>query len=257
MCCIKSHFGIFFSFDCGGAVMRAGLLISTTAILVWTGSAPAQVDPLLLSDIGSVVVTAPSTPPSKPDIFGTVALDAGVTPYGARWRRVSAADAGDPRIRALGMVVSHASLDPIARLTSVQEEVARRVRWRSDLETYKVSDYWAQAGETLSRGEGDSEDIAVLKMQVLKAAGFPSRDIYLSVGRNSERGADTLLLVRVGSMFYSLDDREPQPRPAMTRREFTPMFTLGKNSAWIHGKRFSAQISARSRRTSLARAPVR
>jgi predicted transglutaminase-like cysteine proteinase len=149
------------------------------------------------------------------------------------------------------MLVLHASADPIGRLAKVQDEVRRRVRWRRDLETYRVSDYWAQAGETLSRGEGDSEDIAVLTMQVLKAAGFSSQDIYLSIGRDSRRGADALLLVRVGADFYALDDRELQPQRAL-HGGFTPVFTLGKNSAWIHGNRVSRRLSAGSRPVSLA-----
>lgn len=233
--------------------MRWGLLISTTAALGWTSPTPAQAVPVAPTDIGSVVVTASTSPPAKPHIYGTVALVAGVTPYGARWRRVSAADVDDPRIRALGMLVLHASADPIGRLAKVQDEVRRRVRWRRDLETYRVSDYWAQAGETLSRGEGDSEDIAVLTMQVLKAAGFSSQDIYLSIGRDSRRGADALLLVRVGADFYALDDREMQPQRAALHGGFTPVFTLGKNSAWIHGTGVSRRPSAGSRPVSLAR----
>lgn len=237
--------------------MRWTVLISTVVTLLSANAVIAQADPLSPSDIGSVVVTGRSTTPSNPDIFGTVALDAGVTPYGARWRRVSAADASDPRIRALGQTVSRASLDPVARLAVVQSEVAHRVHWRRDLDTYRVSDYWAQAGETLSRGAGDSEDIAVLKMQILKAAGFPARDIYLSIGRDRERGADSMLLVRVGSEFYSLDDRESRPLPARTRRQFTPIFTLGKNSAWIHGSRVATRTSARSGRVSHGTQAVR
>jgi hypothetical protein len=93
-------------------------------------------------------------------------------------------------------------------------------------------------------------------MQVLKAAGFSSQDIYLSIGRDPRRGADSLLLVRIGSEFYALDDREP-PRPAITRSGFTPVFTLGKNSAWIHGTRLLREVSRRSRRLTLARASAR
>ena len=228
--------------------MRLTPLILAATALFSTGTASASGgDPLSPVDSGSVVVTARSFAPATPDIFGTVALEAGVTPYGARWRRVSAADERDPRVRALGAAVSAASHDPLARLASVQNEVGRLVRWRSDLDTYRVSDYWAHAGETLTRGEGDGEDIAVLKMQVLKAAGVPARDIYLSVGRDRERGADTMLLVRVGSQFYALDDREPRPVLAHGR-QFTPIFTLGKNGTWIHGSRVASRISARSGR---------
>jgi predicted transglutaminase-like cysteine proteinase len=40
-----------------------------------------------------------------------------------------------------------------------------------------VADFWANAGETLRRGTGDAEDIAIAKMQVLKAAGFDPKDL--------------------------------------------------------------------------------
>jgi len=89
----------------------------------------------------------------------------------------------------------------------------------------------------LARSQGDSEDIAILKMQVLKAAGFSPRDIYLSVGRDRLRGADTLLLVRIGSDFYALDDRSPKPERALGAGRFNPVITLGRNNAWIHGRR--------------------
>jgi predicted transglutaminase-like cysteine proteinase len=214
-------------------------------------------DPLSPIDSGTVTVTARSKTPTRPDIYGTVALNAGVTAYGARWRRVSAADEFDPRIRALGAFVSSGSFDPMERLAVVQAEVAKRVRWSRDLDTYRIADYWAQAGETLTRGAGDSEDIAILKMQVLKAAGFPARDIYLSVGRDQVRGADTMLLVRVGSQFFALDDREPRPVLAHARRQFVPIITLGKNSAWLHGRRIARTARADAGRPALIRTLAR
>jgi len=199
-------------------------------------------------DSGTVVVNGPVATPASPDIFGTVALGAGVTAYGARWRRVSGADERDPRVRALAAAALASGANPLARMFAVHAEVGRRIRWRRDLDTYHVSDYWAQAGETLTRGEGDSEDIAVLKMQVLKAAGFAPRDIYLSVGRDPARGADTLLLVRVGSAFYALDDRNPHPVRALGATRFRPVITLGRGSAWIHGRR----VATRQARTASA-----
>ena len=235
-----------------GPILNVAALVAAAQASADEGS--GRVQPV---DVGSVVVTARSATPATPHIYETIALDAGVTPYGARWRRVSAADERDPRVRAAGAAVMAAASDPVARLALVQSEVARKVRWRRDLETYRVSDYWAQAGETLNRGEGDSEDIAILKMQILKAAGIPARDIYLSVGRDKERGSDTMLLVRVGSQFYALDDREARPVLANGRRQFTPIFTLGKNSAWIHGSRVATRGADRPARVTLARSLAR
>jgi len=185
----------------------------------------------------TIIVEARATAPASPNIFGTVAIGAGVTAYGARWRRVSAADQYDARIKALAADAVATGSDPLARIAAVHTDVGRRVRWQRDLDTYQVSDYWAQAGETLTRGQGDSEDIAILKMQVLKAAGFSPRDIYLSVGQDRLRGADTMLLVRIGSDFYALDDRNPSPVRALGAARFEPVITLGRHNAWIHGRR--------------------
>jgi len=201
----------------------------------------------------TITVTARALQIASPDIFGTVALSAGVTVYGARWRRVSNADAADPRLAA--MMVPASGLDPLAKLAFVQSTVRRRIAWRRDLDGYRVSDYWAQAGETLDRGYGDGEDIAVLKMQALKAAGFNARDFYLSVGRDAVRGADTLLLVRVGTHFYALDDRSDRPLTDEEHARFVPVITLGKDIAWLHGKRTARVGAAQSRaKSSLAMA---
>jgi len=220
-----------------------GFAILATAMLLAIAG-PAAVAPgetMVPNDSGTVIVNARAATPASPDIFGTVALGAGVTAYGARWRRVSAADEQDPRITALGAAAVAACPDPLERLVLIHTDIGRKIRWQRDLETWHVSDYWAQAGETLSRGKGDSEDIAVLKMQVLKAAGFSPRDIYLSLGRDPARGADTMLLVRVGGHFYALDDRSPQPQRATAALRFKPVITLGRGSAWIHGRRIATR----------------
>jgi len=202
--------------------------------------AQAAVDPLPKAGRQTVVVTArAAAAPQKPDVFGTVALDAGVTAYGARWRRVSAADLADPRIRQIAAAT--AGLDPLAKLSFIHAAIGRRIAFRSDLDSYHISDYWAQAGETLDRGHGDGEDIAILKMQALKAAGFASRDLYLSVGRDRSRGADTLLLVRVHDRFYALDDRADRPLDSRDYARFVPVITLGKDVAWLHGKRYAGR----------------
>jgi predicted transglutaminase-like cysteine proteinase len=107
-----------------------------------------------------------------------------------------------------GLAAGAANLDPVGQAPAVQQEINQRVRWMHDLDNMGVADFWANAGETLRRGTGDSEDIAIAKMQVLKAAGFNPKDLYISIGRHSTRGAHILLLARTASGFFSLDDRD-------------------------------------------------
>src|SRR5262245_3088367 len=63
--------------------------------------------------------------PSSPDVFGTVALNAGVTFYDARFRRVASTDSKDPLV--LGLAQPAMGLDPVAKLQMVQQEVNQRV----------------------------------------------------------------------------------------------------------------------------------
>lgn len=172
---------------------------------------------------------------ANPDVFGTVALNAGVTFYDARFRRVSTTDAKDPLV--VRMASAAAGLDPVAKLRMVQQEINGRVRWMHDLDNMGVADFWANAGETLRRGTGDSEDIAIAKMQVLKAAGFDPKDLYISIGRHNVRGAHVLLLARTAAGFFVLDDTVQDLMTPAQHGRFTPVMTLGQGHSWIHGRR--------------------
>lgn len=176
--------------------------------------------------------------PASPDVFGTVALNAGVTFYDARFRRVSNTDSRDPMVVRLASAA--AGLDPVAKLRLVQQEINSRVKWAHDLDNMGVADFWANAGETLKRGTGDSEDIAIVKMQVLKAAGFDPKDLYISIGRHNVRGAHILLLARTAGGFFMLDDQAQDVMAASQNSRFTPIMTLGQGMSWIHGRRVGA-----------------
>jgi predicted transglutaminase-like cysteine proteinase len=179
--------------------------------------------------------------PANPDVFGTVALNAGVTFYDARFRRVASTDARDPLV--VRLAAGAAGLDPLGKLRMIQDAVNRRVHWAHDLDNMGVADFWANAGETLRRGNGDSEDIAIVKMQVLKAAGFDPKDLYISVGRHSTRGAHILLLARTAAGFFALDDQTSDLTNATQNGRFTPIMTLGQGMSWIHGRRVRNRVA--------------
>ena len=130
--------------------MRVAVLTSILALTfaATPTAAAAPGDRLAPLDHGTVTVAGRAVAPTSPNIFGTVALNAGVTAYGARWRRVSAADQDDGRVKALAAAAVASSSDALVRLGNVHSDVGRRIRWESDLNNYGISDYWAQAGET-------------------------------------------------------------------------------------------------------------
>lgn len=213
------------------------ILIGLVASLV-TASAYAETsgDPLAaLND--DIVVVGRRTVPENPDVLGTAAIDAGVTIYDVRFRRVSASNRDDPRLRIIAD--SLANLPAVEQLSKVKMLVGRLVHSASDLDTMHVADYWSNASDTLDRGAGDDEDIAIVEMQALKAAGFPARDLYLSVGRHKQRGMHTVLIARTAQGFYMLDDAQPTVVPASSAHAaaFVPMMTIGSGRSWLHGYR--------------------
>lgn len=184
--------------------------------------------------------------PASPDVFGTAAVGAGVTFYDARFRRVASTDRTHPLVLQIAETLRGQA--PEQQLVTVHSLVRQKVQWAHDLDTMKVGDLWANAGETLERGAGDSEDIAIVKMQALKLAGWNARDLYISIGREKGIGAHIVLLARAPSGFYVLDDKAAKPMTPQAHGRFTPILTLGEGKSWVHGRRVSGgagRLSAR------------
>ena len=224
--------------------MPPRLLCATLALVCLATSAPAQtvVGPEgpagrynRLRDIS--VRPHNIIAPVSPDVLGTAAVGAGVTFYDARFRRVADADRDHPLVLQLAQEI--ARLTPEQQLARIHALVGAKVRWAHDLDTMQVADLWANAGETLERGAGDSEDIAVVKMQALKAAGWNQRDLYISIGRDKRIGAHVVLFARAPSGFYVLDDRASRPLPQSQHASFKPVLTLGEGRSWVHGRRIA------------------
>ncbi|HVL29597.1 MAG TPA: transglutaminase-like cysteine peptidase [Sphingomicrobium sp.] len=181
---------------------------------------------------------------ASPDVFGTTAIGAGVTFYDARFRRVAATDRTHPMVMEIARTLE--GMAPEQQLSEVHRQVLQKVRWAHDLDTMRVADLWANAGETLERGTGDSEDIAVVIMQVLKAAGWDPRDLYISIGRERKVGTHIVLLARAPSGFYILDDRANRAMTPQEHARFTPILTLSEGKSWLHGRRRGGRTAAQA-----------
>lgn len=206
---------------------RCAALLAVLAAGV-AGTVPASAEPAAITVTGKLQ-------PQAPDFFGTVALPANLSRYSDGWFRSRIDASSHPALRQL--IAPARSLPRTEQIAFVQRAVTSRIRWMSDATEWGAHDYWASAGQTLDRGAGDMEDRAIVKLQALKALGVPSRDLYLTMGRDAVGGQITVLIVRVGGQFLVLDDTGGTPYAADRRPEFQPMLTLGANRSWIHGRR--------------------
>ena len=77
------------------------------------------------------------------------------------------------------------TLDGVRQLAAVNDFVNDAITYVEDRQQYGVSDYWALLSETVLRGQGDCEDIAIAKLQTLAYLGWDLSHLALLVGRLS------------------------------------------------------------------------
>jgi predicted transglutaminase-like cysteine proteinase len=185
-----------------------------------------------------------------PNLFGTLTLPVKAARYYDDWERARRDDSSDPRMRAL--IAPALRMTPDQQISYIQGAVYRWIRWMSDATEWGQHDYWASAAETLEHGAGDMEDRAIVKMQALRALGFSTRDLYLTMGRDKVGGPITVLIVRLGARYYMLDDDAGAPFTTDKRPEFKPLMTFGYGGSWVHGYPALAQKRAPAPRAATA-----
>jgi predicted transglutaminase-like cysteine proteinase len=162
-----------------------------------------------------------------------VALPVKPERYMDGWERARRDASSLPAMQRL--IAPARALNREQQLAYIQGAVFRTIHWRSDATEWGQHDYWASAAETLEHGAGDADNRAILKLEALRALGVPTRDLYLTMGRDKVGGPVTVLLVRAGQRTWVLDDTDGAPYPTDSRPEFTPMLTFGFGGSWIHG----------------------
>lgn len=168
-----------------------------------------------------------------PDLFGSKAIRIGSTRLDSKWRSVSHAASSTPKITR---VAYSERTDRGEQLRQVNAAVNHAITFSEDSRTYGEADHWANAQESLRRGRGDCEDFAIAKMQILRAAGVPSRDLMLVIVRDLVRRQDhAVLAVRTADGFAILDSNTDKVMRAEDVVDYRPIMTFSTEGTWIHG----------------------
>lgn len=171
----------------------------------------------------------------KPDLFGSVALRIKRTPLDHRWNKVARSPLTGSA-HAASRALRH--LDAADRVEAINRYVNSRVTFTDDSRQFGQADLWSAAATTLQSGRGDCEDYAVAKMQMLRAAGIPSKDIFLVIVRDLVRRADhAVLVVHSGGRNLVLDNSTDTVLDADGIRDYRPIFTFASTGSWTHGYR--------------------
>lgn len=173
------------------------------------------------------------TPASPHDFLGSARLPLHKTSFDAQWNRVRGAGISP---RTLSSLAGHRGMPSRATLAAVNAWSNSHVRYKEDRDLYGQADYWATASNTLRRGAGDCEDIAIVKMQALAALGVPRSNMYLTIARDTVRNADhALLVVRLDGKYWLLDNATDTLLDAAMSYDYRPIMSFSASGKWLHG----------------------
>ena len=155
------------------------------------------------------------------------------TSFDAQWQRLGASRSD---LSATLARVGSESQDRAALAASVNAWVNREIAHAEDIVLFGRSDYWADAATTLRLGRGDCEDFALLKMELLAAAGVAREDMMLTLARDLIRRQDhAVLMVRTENGLLMLDNVGSAPLDGTQSHGYRPVMSLGAKQSWLHG----------------------
>jgi predicted transglutaminase-like cysteine proteinase len=94
------------------------------------------------------------------------------------------------------------------QMNTVNREINRAIRPRSDADEYGVEDYWALPLED-GRRYGDCEDYALEKRHALRRLGYPEKALSLALVQNIHGQSHAVLLVNTDRGEVVLDSLSP------------------------------------------------
>lgn len=182
--------------------------------------------------------------------LGTERIRIGRTRFDASWERVATQQLSASDVAStLGDVPS----DRANLMMAVNRWVNNEITYRLDNAQFGRRDYWADARSTLRSRMGDCEDYAILKMQLLGAAGVAREDMMLTLARDTLRRADhAVLLVRHEGEWFMLDMASDRVAPASADYGYRPVMSFAAGERFIHGTTLGGPPGPRTMRVAYA-----
>ena len=122
------------------------------------------------------------------------------------------------------------------QLRHVSSAVNAMVAYRTDDENHGRLDQWSTPNETLSRGSGDCEDYAILKMALLARLGVPMSAMEIVVVKDTSRRLfHAILSVSIGGKGLILDNMTDAVEPDSAKRSYAPLFSISGAANYVFG----------------------
>jgi len=170
--------------------------------------------------------------------LGTRAIPVRRTRFDARWDHVRRAAPAGLMQANLRRANAAPGLNEKELLARVNQWVNREIAYVGDDRNYRQRDFWATAEQTIARGSGDCEDFAILKMQMLRAAGVDADKMKLVLLRDLAANADhAFLLVQTDAGKLVLDNVTDRLYDGSQSNSVRPVLSFSENRRWVHAYR--------------------
>ena len=141
------------------------------------------------------------------------------------------------RLQAWQQLLEHPGAADVAELLErVNRFVNRSVLHGEDMDVWGQADYWATPRETLGRGRGDCEDIAIAKYFGLVQLGVPSAKLRLTFVKSLELKRAHMVLAYYADERAEpliLDNLQAQILPARERRDLLPVYAFNNHGIFL------------------------
>lgn len=133
-------------------------------------------------------------------------------------------------------------VDFLSKLKIVNRFVNKSITYSEDREIYGTIDKWSLPDETLSRGVGDCEDFAILKMGILSKIGVPKKAMSIIVLQDTQRKLyHAVLAVRTNVGTFILDNAVPTIKKDIDIASYRPLFSVGAGKNHVFGYKRAQQ----------------
>jgi len=148
--------------------------------------------------------------------------------------RADAADCPAHAAQFLRLINAIKTKSGRAQLEEANRGVNAAIRFVSDYAQYGEADRWSAPLATFATAKGDCEDYAFAKYVALRAAGFPSDDLRVIMGRDrTVRQDHAVLAARLDGRWLILDSQRAELIEYTRVPDLTPVFAIDNHGVLL------------------------
>ncbi len=143
------------------------------------------------------------------------------------------------------LLEQQAGAEELEQLKAVNRFFNLRLRFRDDIDIWKVQDYWATPVEALWRGAADCEDYAIAKYFSLRQLGVASDKLRITYVKALRLNQAHMVLTYYAHPLAEplvLDNLIDAIEPASRRPDLQPVYAFNAEGLWLPGAGGGRQV---------------